>query len=303
MTLNALYDIRLYNRRNGQMEIEQVYGRRFMDLFYGTAWGRAIENRWLCRRTLSQLYGRLQQHPLSRRQIAPFIAQYGIDMDEAIVPVDGFRSFNDFFIRRLKPGARPVDERPERLVAPADSRLQIFTIDPDTTLSIKGTVMTLPQLLGFNRMEDGFQGGLCLSFRLAPCDYHRFGYADHGVQGPVHTIGGPLHSVSPLALRHRADILATNYRQWCFVQSRHFGTLIQVEVGAMMVGSVVQQQPHGGPCRRGREKGYFQFGGSTVILIVGPDQVIMDDDIVAYSRKGIETRVSYGEAVGRILRS
>jgi phosphatidylserine decarboxylase len=293
--------IRLYDRSSGRMEIEQVYGRRWMDLFYGSRWGRWLIGRWLCRPALSGLYGGLQQTPRSRRKIPGFIEQYGIDLSEAIVPQDGFDSFNDFFIRQLKPGARPVEADPRRLAAPADSRLQAVELNKDARIAVKGMQWRLSQLLGTTALDAQFGQGLCLCFRLAPCDYHRFGYADDGIQGPVHTCHGPLHSVNPLALHHKEDILATNYRQWCLVQSARFGTLIQVEVGAMMVGSIVQCQPHGGYCRKGDEKGYFQFGGSTALLILEPGQIKVDTDILNYSRQGIETRVRYGEAVATAM--
>ncbi len=280
------------------MEVEQVYGQRWMDLFYGTRWGRWLTGRWLCRPALSRLYGGLQQHRCSRSKIQGFVEQYRIDLSEVIVPQAGFDSFNDFFIRQLKPAARPVDANPGCLAAPADSRLQAVELNKDTRIVVKGMQWRLSQLLGTTALDAQFCQGLCLCFRLAPCDYHRFGYADDGMQGPVHTRYGPLHSVNPLAQRHKEDTLATNYRQWCLVCSAHFGTLIQVEVGALMVGSIVQCQPHGGYCRKGAEKGYFQFGGSTVLLILEPGRINVDTDIVNYSRRGIETRVRYGEAVG-----
>ncbi|MBI5550426.1 MAG: phosphatidylserine decarboxylase [Desulfobacterales bacterium] len=294
-------DILIYNRITRRIDVERVYGSQWMTLFYGRPWGRAITNRLLCRHPLSRLYGAIQRSGLSRGNIAAFIAQYGIDLGEAIVPPGGFASFNDFFIRRLTPAARPVDPDPTALIAPADSRLQLFAIENHTRLTIKGASMTLPQLLGCPALDQGFEGGQCLVFRLAPCDYHRFGYVDDGRQGPVHAIDGPLHSVSPLSLRHKPDVHATNYRHWCLVQSPRLGTLIQIEVGAMMVGSIVQNLPQGGPCRRGQEKGYFQFGGSTVIVILPPGRAVIDADIAEYSSQGIETLVRYGERVGSIL--
>lgn len=292
--------IKLYNRRSGGVEIEHVYARRWMDLFYGTPLGRRITAQVLCWPPLSVLYGLWQKHPRSRRQIPDFVSQYRVDVSQAVIPDGGFASFNDFFIRRLKPGMRPIDSDPTHLIAPADSRLQVNTLSPDSRLAVKGMRWRLSQLLGTDAFDDEFNGGLCLCFRLAPCDYHRFGYPDDGIQGPVHTLSGRLHSVNPLAMRHKEDILATNYRQWCLVKSERFGTMIQVEVGAMIVGSIVQRRLQGGHCRRGEEKGYFQFGGSTLLLFLKPDRVVMDTDIRDYSSKGIETLVQYGEAVGRV---
>lgn len=290
--------IRLFNRSSGHIETERIYGRQWVDLIYSTSLGRRFTGRWLCCPLLSRLYGRLQQHPISRAKIPRFVSQYRVDISETLVPAGGFGSFNDFFTRRLKPETRPVAANPLSLAAVADSRLLAVTLEPDTRIAVKGMRWRLSQLLGTDALDTHFTNGLCLCFRLAPCDYHRFGYADDGVQGPVHTCSGPLHSVNPLALRHKVDILATNFRQWCLIHSAHFGTMLQVEVGAMMVGSIVQHQPRGGAIRKGAEKGYFQFGGSTVLLILEPGRIQVDTDILHYSGRGIETRVRYGEAVG-----
>jgi phosphatidylserine decarboxylase len=288
----------LYDRARKCLVHEQVYGRKWMDLFYGRPGLRRLTRWVLVRRPLSVLYGRLQQHRLTRRQIGPFIRQFGIDMSEVQVPPYGFGAFNDFFIRRLKPGARPLAADPDDLISPADSRLQVFALDSSKHIHVKGAGVDLPQLLGIQRLVPGFQGGLCLSFRLAPCDYHRFAYVDDGIQGPVHVVPGSLHSVNPLSLRHKPDILGTNYRHWCFVQGLHFDTMIQVEVGALLVGSIVQHSPGGGRCRRGAEKGYFQFGGSTVLILFKPGVVVMDPDIVHQSKKGIESLVRLGQRIG-----
>ena len=297
------YEILLYNRRTGALEKEKVYGRRWMDLFYGTPSGRRIARLLLCRRPLSRLYGWLQTRPRSRAKIRAFVSQYRIDLAEAVVPPGGFASFNDFFIRRLQPGARPVSDDPSDFISPADSRLQVYPIRQGFSMEVKGLHMTLPRLLDQDNLESRYQGGLCLCFRLAPCDYHRFGYPSRGVQGQVHSVGGLFHSVSPLAMRHKPDVLATNFRQWCFVQTELWGALIQVEVGAMMVGSIVQHNPGGARCQRAEEKGYFQFGGSTVLVIVEPGRLRVDDDILAQSERGIETLVQYGETVGKAFRN
>jgi phosphatidylserine decarboxylase len=293
--------IQLYNRRTGDMETESVYGRRWMDFFYGNSLGRWITGLVLARRPLSVFYGYLQNRRRSRRKIGRFITQYGIDMNQVVVPPGGFPTFNAFFIRRLKPGARPVDPDPHRFVAPADSRLLVLNPDPDEPIAVKGIHVTLAGLLGLSGTGPPFEGGTVLVFRLAPCDYHRFGHVADGIQGPVHSVHGGFHSVNPLALRHKSDILMTNFRQWCFVHSPSWGTLIQVEVGAMMVGSIVQQKPLGGPCGKGDEKGYFQFGGSSIVLVVEPGRIRVDDDIRQHSGRVIETLVRYGEGVGSLI--
>ena len=300
MDCTADFQIRLYNRRTSAYETEVVCGRRWMELIYGTAWGPILARLVLCRPAFSSFYGRLQRHPASRRRIAPFVTQYGVDLSEAVVPAGGYRSFNDFFIRRLKPEARPVDPDSRRLIAPADSRLQAFTIRDNTWINIKGAAVTLPGMLEVDHLERAFEGGLALVFRLAPSDYHRFGYVTAGRQSAVHILGGPLHSVNPLALRHKPDIHFSNQRHWCRIESPLLGSVLQVEVGAMLVGSIVQHQPHGAWCGRGQEKGYFQFGGSTVILVLESQRVRIDADIRDHSARGVETLVRYGEGVGTL---
>lgn len=255
---------------------------------------------WLWSRiAFSRIYGWPLHQRFSTHQIQGFVSKHQIDMSEVMIPEGGFRSFNDFFIRRLKPGARPIATDPKAVIAPADSRLKVYPMRRQAIVYVKGQALTLAKLLGSNAVPDLFADGKCLQFRLAPRDYHRFGYAVDGRQGAIHTVGGRLYPVSPLALRHMPAIWGDNYRHWCFVQSASLGTVLQIEVGATVVGSIIQHQPSGGFCRRGQEKGYFQMGGSTVLLIVPPGRVDIDDDIQLYSDQGIETLVSYGEAIGR----
>ncbi len=292
-------EIYLYNRRRCTIEKEQVPGETFLNLIYGRSWGRRMAH-WIWSRLLfSRLYGWPLHQRFSRKHISRFISQHQIDMSEVVVPDEGFQSFNDFFIRRLKPGAHPIAKDPKALIAPADSRLKVLALNQETILDIKGQSLTLARLLGCDPVPGNFTNGLCLQFRLAPRDYHRFGYVEDGIQGPIHAVGGRLYSVSPLALRHMPAIWGFNHRHWCFVQTQTLGTLLQIEVGATMVGSIIQHQPSGGPCRRGQEKGYFQMGGSTVLILLPPGQVEIDDDILKHSDLNIETLVRYGESIGR----
>lgn len=291
--------IHLYNRETRSIEIEQVPGRNLLSLAYSKPCSLILARGILSRTIFSRLYGWIFHQKFSSKQIDAFIEKYGIDMSEVQIPTGGFKTFNDFFIRKLKPGARPIAQDPDALIAPADSRLKIIELHKETILDIKGASLTLSQLLCRSAPLDTFNNGLCLQFRLAPCDYHRFGHIENGVAGPVQNIGGRLFSVNPLALKNMPAIWGQNFRNWCSIQTKHLGTIIQIEVGATMVGSIVQHQPLGGYCTRGGEKGYFQMGGSTVLIIVQPGMVRLDEDILNYSNKGIETLVRYGEKIGQ----
>ena len=295
-------EISLYNRRSGTIETEKVVQGTLLAKLYATVWGRGITDMLLSRQSFSQRYTRKFHLPESSKKIEPFVRHFNINMDEFQVPSGGFKSFNDFFIRQLKPDARPIDADPRCLIAPAESRLKVIALQSNTILNVKGTRLTLRRLLGNRPVEPQFADGLCLQFRLAPSDYHRFGYIDTGEQGPIHSVAGRLYSVSPLALRHRPGIWGQNYRQWCLINTPTLGTIMEIDVGATNVGSIIQHQTAGGACQRGVEKGYFELGGYTVLIIVPPGRVIIDDDIWHHSRKGIETRVRYGETIGRITR-
>jgi phosphatidylserine decarboxylase len=284
------------------LEQEQVPGGGFLALCYGSPWGRFMTDALWSRKFVSRFYGLAFSMAWSRRCIEPFVRQNRIPMDEVEVPEGGFRSFSDFFIRRLKPGSRPLPIDPEALIAPADSRLKAFPLNAQTVLAVKGHRLTLADLVDGADAAQTFCDGICLQFRLAPCDYHRFGYICGGVQGAIHNVPGRLYSVSPLAMASRPFIWGRNFRQWYVIESSTLGPILEIDVGATNVGSIVQHHPAGGPCRRGAEKGYFQLGGSTVLIILPPGRVELDPDIAKYSDRGIETLVRYGEKVGRILR-
>lgn len=294
--------IHLYNRSTRTMEREQVPGAGFLALCYSTSWGRFLTDVLWSRVFVSRCYGRPFFWSWSRRCIDAFVRQNRVPMDDVEVPPGGFASFNDFFIRRLKPGARPLPTAPDALIAPADSRLKAIALNARSILDIKGHRLTLDTLVGGAGVARRFSNGTCLQFRLAPCDYHRFGYICDGLQGPVHDVPGKLYSVSPLALAFLPTIWGRNFRQWCVIESQAFGSILQIEVGATGVGSIVQHMPGGGPCERGGEKGYFQLGGSTVLIVVQPGCIELDPDIAECSDRGIETLVRYGEKIGRVLK-
>lgn len=293
--------ILLYNRERGTIEEEAVFERYYMDLLYGTPPGRVLARVLSRGRWFSNLYGTLQRRPKSVEKIGDFIKQHHINVDEIDMPSAGFQSFNEFFIRTLRPAARPINEDPSALISPADSRLIAYPMQRDTVLSVKGFSFTLPELLPDLEDARSYAGGVCFLFRLAPMDCHRFYYIDDGYHDAVVPVGGDLHSVSPLAVRHKADTLQSNYRQYCVLQTRHFGAVLHIDVGALTVGTIHQRLEKGGSFSRGQEKGVFAFGGSTIVLVFKPDTVIVDDDIAEYSRQGIESLVRYGSAIGKKL--
>ncbi len=291
--------ILVYNRHSKAVEEEEIFEKRLTNLFYGTLVGRSFGGFVLIRRPLSKLYGYFQNRRISVRGIDRFVKKCRINNDDFDVPPKGYRCFNDFFTRKIKPGRRPVDPDPRVLISPADSRLIVYPIDGNKVYPIKGVTFTVEELIADRPAAEAYLGGLCLVFRLAPADYHRFCYIDDGEHGPVHPIGGNFHSVNPIALRRNLRIFQKNYREYCILDTKNFGAVIQIEVGALLVGKIHQHLPGGGQFFRGQEKGYFEFGASTIIIVLKPHTVNIDDDIAEYSRKGMEALVQYGSAIGK----
>ncbi len=277
-------------------------GVAFVRYVYERALGRALRRAILTRPTFSKVYGRYQSSGLSRRGIPSVVASLSIDMGDYVEPEGGFRHFNDFFTRRLRPGARPLDERDDRLVSPADGRLFAYThVRGDTLVPAKGRHLSLEALLASPREAERFQDGVVLIVRLCPSDYHRFHFPCDGTASRPRAVAGPLESVNPGALAKGRAILDRNQRDVTYLDTERFGRVAYLEIGAMCVGSIVHTFAPGA-VKKGAEKGLFQFGGSTVILVFERGRVVVDDDIVANTRRGLETLVRMGEGVATAAR-
>ena len=290
--------IPLYNRKTQSIEEETVFEKGVMEFFYGSRLGFFITELFFKHRWATELYARLQHSPGSRSKIRRFVESYGVNLDEIERPIESYNTFNEFFVRRLKPSARPIDRDPASLISIADCRLSAYPIQEDTVYPVKAKPFTIAQLVGDEEIAANYIGGLCLIFRLAPVDYHRFAYVDDCEQSPVEAINGFYRSVHPLSLSRMKAVFTENRREYCVLKTTNFGEVIQIEVGATGVGRVVQNHPNGGRFARGEEKGYFEFGGSTVILLLKPGAAKVDGDIAEYSSSGIETIVKYGEKIG-----
>ncbi len=293
-----LTDITLYNLQTGKLEKEKIFGQKKMDLLYGSWFGHQLTNIFISQPLFSKFYGYLQKRKKSSGDIDSFIKKYNIDTSELEKPVKMYRNFNEFFIRKLKPEARPINQDHNILISPADSRLLAYQLKSGVVLPVKGRYFSVIEVISEKKLAKEFDNGICLVFRLAPSDYHRFCYIDDGQQDPVTFVRGRLHSVSPLSLNRGIRVFPTNFRNYCVMHTNNFMDIIQIEVGALTVGKIVQNNPLGHNFKRGEEKGYFEFGGSTIILFIKSDIVIINDDIMEYSSRGIETIVKYGSPIG-----
>ena len=279
--------------RTGQVIESNAKQNKLLKKLYGNVFGRVLL-KTLTAPAISKAAGCFMDSPPSKLLIKPFIRRSGIDTSQYIMT--GFRSYNDFFTRAIKLGKRPIDRTPDHLISPCDSKLTAYKIGRDSIFRIKGSRYRVTDLLQNDFLAKRFSGGYCLIFRLEVDDYHRYCYIDDGTKSENTFIAGELHTVNPIALE-RYNIYKRNCREYTVLHTENFGDVVQVEVGAMMVGRIVNH--HGeASFRRGDEKGKFEFGGSTIVMLFGRDSISIDEDILRNSAEGIETVVKYGEKIG-----
>lgn len=295
----ALAPMPCRDRQSGRLEDEPVFGEGALGFFYEHPLGKRLFAAALSRPWFSRLYGAWQDLPGSRRRIGPFIEAYGVAMDEVETPPGGFASFNAFFTRTLKPGARPFPADPTLLASPADGRVLVHpALGPEAALTIKGVSLPLSALLGSPEAAARYAGGAVVVVRLAVQDTHRFHFPFDAVAGPAAFIAGRLHSVGPQALRAVPDLYLRNQRAVTMLDAPGWGRVAYVEVGALTVGRI-RQTYEPGPVTAGQEKGYFAFGGSTLVLAFEPGRVQLDADLLQDSEAGVEVKVRAGEPLGR----
>lgn len=266
-----------------------------LDFLYGTVPGRLLL-RPLASRPVSRVCGAFLDTPLSRGLIGPFVRRTGIDPEE--YDLTGVRCFNDFFCRPVKPGRRRLSAAPDTLMAPCDGLLTALPLAGDTVLPVKQSRFTLPRLLEDDGLAAEFAGGWCLAYRLCVEHYHRYCYFDGGTKGADVFLPGALHTVRPVALARR-PVFTENCRSYTVLETESFGRAVQMEVGAMLVGRIVNRRPGPGPVARGEEKGHFAYGGSTVLVLLRPGTAVLREDILSASRQGVETPVKLGEDIGK----
>lgn len=243
---------------------------------------------------LSRFYGRFLDSGYSRFLIEPFIRANHIRVSD--YEVEGIRSFNDFFSRKIKEGKRPINRNPYNMIAPCDGLLSVWPIEKDTVFPVKQSRYTVASLLQSRKLAKHYKGGYCLVFRLCVDHYHRYAYVDSGKKSRNIFIPGRLHTVRPIALRN-VPVFTENSREYTAIKTANFGTLIQMEVGAMLVGRITNHKEKG-IAVRGKEKGYFEYGGSTIIVLAQPQRLQIREDILQRSELGRETSVKMGEVIG-----
>ncbi len=286
------------NRQTGEMISEPLI---LPQVQYALARSRVAM--FVCDRLLNTysfcwLMGKWMDRVGSQKKIRAFVQKCDIDLDEVELPLDQYENLNAFFSRKLKAGARAFVTDPRVFCSPADGKVLVYPkLDRQTELPIKGSHVDIAHLMASRESAMPYCEGAALVIRLAPADYHRYHFSVEGIATDSTEISGRYYLVNPLALHVKPDLFAHNKRAVTYLETECFGRVMIMEVAGWAVGRIVQTfQP--GVVGRGQEKGYFQFGGSTVVLLFEPGRIVFDEDLIRDTQAGIEVQVHTGSRLG-----
>lgn len=286
--------IKIYDRQNKKYITEEQYGQKYLSILYNTLYGRIL-SKIILNPITSEFIGLYKKSKLSRKDINKIIKDYNIDM--TLYETKEYKSFNDFFTRKIILKNRKLIENDNYFISPSDSKLLVYKITNDNILNIKGSTYTLNELVKNKIDISKYNNGLCLIFRLSMDNYHHYCYPDNGKILRNFKIKGKLHTVSSISKKHK--VYKENKREVSILKTENFDELIYIEVGALLVGEIINNKDI--KFKKGEEKGYFSLGGSTIIILVKENILKIDDDILNNSKKGIETIVKYREKIGEKL--
>lgn len=282
-----------YRDRKGNSYVIDTAQDKFLRNLYKSVWGRFLL-KFMTGSVMSNIIGTYMSSRLSTLKIDSFVKKNNIDMSE--YKKKFYRSYNDFFTRKIKPGMRKIDMDYGSLVSPSDGKVTVYPISDRLVVNIKNIDYSVKSLILDHELAEACEGGWCFVIRLTTDNYHRYCYPDSGYQYENYYIPGIFHTVNPVALEN-TSVFAQNSREFTILDSDHFGRIIQMEVGAMGVGRIKNHRENVF-VEKGTEKGYFEFGGSTIVLLLGKDAVKPCDDILKNTSEGYETLVKMGEKIG-----
>ena len=285
--------MKIYDRQLKKTIEEKDYNTLPVKLLYNNILGRTIVKTILVKKTISKLNGKRYSSKRSVRIIPKFIKKHQINMED--YPVVEYKSFNDFFKRIKKEEYINIDTNPDSFISPCDCKLSVYKAS-ENTFKIKGVSYDLELLLKSKFLAQDYKDGYVVVCRLTPDNYHRYCYIDNGYHDANKKIKGNLNTVRPIATTKK-DVFITNARSYTVLDTSNFGQVIQIEVGALMVGKIKNNYTNHS-FKKGEEKGFFEYGGSTIILLVKNDKVKIDNYLLNNTKNGYETIVSIGDKIG-----
>ena len=245
---------------------------------------------------ISSLGGFVLNSRLSTLLIPAFIKKNGINMEDYVEQY--YNSYNEFFMRQIKKELRPIDESEDTIVSPSDGRVSSYKISDKLVVTIKNSKYTVASLLRNKELAKQYKGGYLVIVRLTVDDYHRYCYPADGCKGKNHHINGILHTVNPIANDY-AKIYKENSREYTVIKTKKHGDIIQMEVGALMVGKITNYHQEL-EVTKGQEKGRFEFGGSSIVLLLDSHKVKIDEELLINTENGYETMFRMGQAIGYV---
>lgn len=288
--------INCYKDRQGNIHEKQVLSEDAIKFLYDSFPGRCAL-KVLASHTCSNVMRLFLNSSASALLIDSFIKKNGISLKDYVPCV--YSCFNEFFSRHILPERRKLAEGKNVLSTPADGRVSVFEISEDSVFQIKNSDYSVRTLLRSKRLAEYYKGGYFVLIRLAVDNYHRYSYAFTGKKSGDREIDGFLHTVNPLAFDY-VNVYTENARTYTNIKADNGKLYTQMEVGAMGVGRITNHEKAEAWVKRGDEKGYFEFGGSSVILLLPKNGAIIDKDLIENSRQGYETMVQMGEKIGSL---
>ncbi|MDR2779099.1 MAG: archaetidylserine decarboxylase [Puniceicoccales bacterium] len=295
-------EIVFFNRYTNAVEEEKIVGEWWLRLAYSMAVGKLVTALLFKRKIFSVVVGKFASNPASRKKIKPFVEKYGLKSDSFEKKIREFTSFNDFFIRKLKPSARPISPKTSTITSPVDGKhLAYVNMKKLSPFFVKGEQLSVEDLIIDKAIAKKFANGSVLISRLSPIDYHRFHFPVACTPEKTFLIKGEYSSVHPMAMGGVVDTFLKNKKTSTLLHTENCGDIMMIEIGAMCIGSIQQTFAPKKPALKGSEKGYFEFGGSTVILIFENGRIQFSDDILENTASGMETYVLMGDEIATIL--
>ncbi len=290
-----------YNNSLERLSYLNKKQHRSLEFLYGKWYSPPFRSLLTSGRHSSRIAGKWANSRRSKSYIPKFIHDYSINTQEIAQPLSSFKTFNEFFTRTLKADARPIYRDRATIISPADGNILVMApIEEQTLFPTKKVMLSLQKMLKDTTLAEQFIGGTAIIVRIAPWDYHRFHFPTDGIAGKPRIISGRFESVSPIVYQSQIQPLEVNERHIIQLHSDTASTIAIVLVGALFVGAIRETYRAGGHYHQGNEMGYFEYGGSTVVLLFQKDVITILPQIVAASAQGVETPVKIGHVIGYV---
>lgn len=278
------------------MNINKDNPNKGLSFLYNNSFGRIILKFVVYNSFVSNVVGWFMDRKISTIMINKFIKNHNIDMSE--YENVKYKSFNDFFTRKLN-NKRIINNEKDAFISPCDSALTYYKINKELIFKVKNSNYSLDAIINDKKLAKEYENGDLLVFRLAPHNYHRYHFIDDGIVVSNKKIKGKFHTVNPI-IYDKYEVFKENSREVTVLNTKNMGKVLYIEVGAMLVGKIHNHNIKN--FKKLDEKGYFEYGGSTCILVFMPNKIKVDKKILNASKKGFEINVKYGEKIGRISR-